>query len=125
MLKEAEVVEVDTEVIAQKVFLKSIELLGGLKQLTHYRSLTWLPALARAAYAVVLKEMFNKVDDEIAKELGITRQSVRNILQANPEYAKERIKRLRDFMEEEGKTLKGHTAGAIVKLAYSMIEKEA
>jgi len=63
-------------------------LLGGLKQLCDYRSLTWLPALARAAYAVVLKEEYNKTDDEIAQEVGLSKQSVRKILQSNPELVK-------------------------------------
>ncbi len=124
MVREATMVEVDPETRVQKIFMKSIELLGGLKQLTRYRSLTWLPALARAAYAVVLKEEYNRVEDEIAKELGITRQSVRNILQANPEYAKERIKRLQELVDEEGGELKGHTAGAIVKLAYKLLNED-
>ncbi|CEP79017.1 helix-turn-helix domain-containing protein [Defluviitoga tunisiensis] len=123
MVKEEEIINISPEEKVQKVFLKAIELVGGLKQLCEYRSLTWLPALARAAFAVVLKEEYHKTDEEIAKELGITKQTVRNILQADPEYAKERISKLKDFMEEEGKNLKGHTAGSIIKLAYSMLEK--
>jgi len=62
MIKESEVIEVNIEARVQKLFLNAIELLGGLKQLCDYRSLTWLPALARAAYAVVLKEEYNKTN---------------------------------------------------------------
>ncbi len=88
MVKESEVIEVNIEARVQKLFLNAIELLGGLKQLCDYRSLTWLPALARAAYAVVLKEEYNKTDDEIAQEVGLSKQSVRKILQSNPELVK-------------------------------------
>ncbi|WP_038064828.1 bacterio-opsin activator, partial [Thermodesulfovibrio thiophilus] len=125
MVKESEVIEVNIEARVQKLFLNAIELLGGLKQLCDYRSLTWLPALARAAYAVVLKEEYNKTDDEIAQEVGLSKQSVRNILQSNPELVKEKIKKIKDFMEEEGKELRGHIAGAIVKLAYNLSKEDS
>ncbi len=48
----------DVEYLTARVFFKSIELLGGLKKLAEYRNLTWLPALSRASFVVVLKEDF-------------------------------------------------------------------
>ncbi len=122
MVIELREAKVSPEPIVSRVFLKSIELLGGMKELAEYRSLTWLPAIARAAYAVVLKEEYNRVEDEIAKELGYTKQTVRNILQADPEKALKKIEKREELFKKE-KELKVHTAGGIAKLAYKLIRQ--
>ena len=44
---------VSPDTLVLKMFLKAIELLGGLRQLAEYRTLTWLPSIARAVYAKV------------------------------------------------------------------------
>ena len=94
MVKEEEIINISPEEKVQKVFLKAIELVGGLKQLCEYRSLTWLPALARAAFAVVLKEEYHKTDEEIAKELGITKVTLYS------RFAKHNWKKSEMFMLE-------------------------
>jgi len=123
MKVELEPVEVNPDPVVLRVFLKSIELLGGLRKLAEFRALTWLPSIARAAYAVVLKEEFNRTEEEIAREIGLAHQSVRNILRADSNAALEKIKREKEFLETEGKEPKVHTAGGIVKLAYKLIRE--
>jgi len=65
MVVEVKPVEVDAESLVTRVFLKAIDLLGGLQRLAEYRTLTWLPSLARAAFVVVLREEFMKTEEEI------------------------------------------------------------
>ncbi len=108
--------------IAERVFFKSIDLLGGLDKLAEYRTLTWLPSIARASFAIVLREEFLKTEDEIAQFLGITRNTVRQILRADPNLALYKIEHLDELTEEEKKQLKVHTAGGIAKLAYKLIK---
>ncbi len=123
MVIEVGEIKVNPEPLVLRIFLKSIELLGGLKQLAEYRTLTWLPSLARAAYAIVLKEEYNRIEDEIAEEIGLTRQTVRNILRADPELALKKIEKMKELVTEEGKEMQVHTAGGIIKLAYNLIKQ--
>ncbi len=113
-----EVIEKKTEsldAMAEKVFLEALGIAGGLKALVQYRNLTWLPSLAEAAYVVVLKEEAQKTTAEIAAELGITQQTVRNILSAKEEAVKEFLKGERDRASE-------HIAGGLAKLAYRRLK---
>jgi probable regulatory domain-containing protein len=110
--------EVDYDTLALRVFLKAIELIGCPRTLFEYRNLTWLPSLMEAAYAVVLKNEAFKTDDEIARFIGITRQTVRNILSADPEAV---LKKLRG--ELESRDVKLHTAGGLAKLAYREVKQ--
>ncbi len=104
--------------MAEKVFYESIKILGGLKKLIEYRNLTWLPSLAEAAYVVVLKNEAFKTYAEIARELGITEQTVKNIATADEEEVR---KYLEGELEERPKE---HVAGGIAKLAYSKLKSE-
>ncbi|MBC7328952.1 hypothetical protein H5T88_01180 [bacterium] len=115
----------DIELLAGRVFLKTIDLLGGLHKLAEYRALTWLPSLARASFAVVLREELMKTEDEIAKFLGLTRNTVRNILRANADLALKRLQEMEEEMSKEGgkKDLKVHIAGAFAKLAFKEIKE--
>ena len=108
--------------LAERVFFKAIDLLGGLNKLAEYRTLTWLPSIARAAYAIVLKEEFFKTEDEIAEFIGLTRNTVRQILRADPNMALYKIEHLDELTTEEKQQLKVHTAGGIAKLAYKYIK---
>lgn len=114
--------ETEIEHLVSRVFFKSIDLLGGLGKLAEFRTLTWLPSLARAAFAIVLKEEYMKTDEEIAQKLGLTKNTIRNILKADPELALQKIKTIEDLIHEEEKELKVHTAGGIAKLAYKEIK---
>ncbi len=114
--------DVEVEHLVNRVFFKAIELLGGLSKLAEFRTLTWLPSLARAAFVVVLKEEYMKTDEEIAYKVGLTKNTVRNILRADPELALQKIKALEELVNEEARELKVHTAGGIAKLAYKEIK---
>lgn len=104
-------------------FFKSIDLLGGLTKLAEYRTLTWLPSLARAAYAVVLSDKYFYTEEEIAEKVGLTKNTVRNILRADPELALYKVQHIDELTSEEKKELRVHTAGGIAKLAYRMIKE--
>lgn len=114
--------EKNLERLVERVFFKSIDLLGGLKRLTEYRTLTWLPSLARAAFAIVLHEEYIKSEDEIAQFTGLTRNTVRNILRADPDLALYKIEHLDELSEGEKRELRVHTAGGIAKLAYKLVK---
>ncbi len=103
--------------MAERVFQESIKILGGLKKLITYRNLTWLPSLAEAAYVVVLKNEALKTYSEIAKELGITEQTVKNIATADEEEVKK-------YLEGEIEKVDEHKAGGIAKLAYRKLKEE-
>jgi len=113
-----EVIEKKTETldtIAEKVFVEALNIAGGLKALIQYRNLTWLPSLAEAAYVVVLKEEAHKTAAEIAAELGITQNTVRNILHSREEEVEEFLKGNKEKVSE-------HIAGGLAKLAYRRLK---
>ncbi len=103
--------------MAEKVFLKSIEMIGGLKKLVEYRNLTWLPSLAEAAYVLVLKNEAFKTYREIVEELGITEQTAKNIVNADEEEIKK-------YLEEGLEKPKEHIAGGLAKLAYKELKQK-
>ncbi len=118
ILTPEEIREFDIDAMAIRVFLKSLELIGGPRKLIEYRNLTWIPSLMEASYAVVLRDVANKTEAEIAEFLGSTRQTVRNMLRAEPELV---LKKLEGELEE--KTPRAHTAGGLAKLAYKEIKE--
>ncbi len=103
--------------MAEQVFTESIALLGGLRKLVEYRNLTWLPSLAEAAYVVVLRNEAMKSYAEIARELGITEQTVRNIATAKEE-------RVKAYLAGEVEKPDEHIAGGLAKLAYQKLKRE-
>ena len=107
--------EVDEK--AKKVFSYAIELVGGLRRLVEYKHLTWLPSLAEAAYSVVLKNKLMLTNLEIAEELGLSRQTVNNILAAKEE-------KLEAFLKGKLEKLDEHKAGSLAKLAYKKLKKQ-
>ncbi len=110
------------ERLVERVFFKSIDLLGGLKHLADYKTLTWLPSLARAAFVIVLREEYLKTHEEIAEFVGLTTNTVKNILRANTDLAMYKIENMEKLSEEEKKELKVHTAGGVAKLAYKLVK---
>ena len=117
MVIEVKPQEVDYDTLALRVFLKAIELIGGPKALFEYRNLTWVPSLMEASYAVVLKYEGMKTEDEIAEFIGITKQTVRNMLSADPELVMMKLKG-----ELESGEVKVHTAGGLAKKAYEEVK---
>ncbi len=110
------------ERIVERVFFKSIDLLGGIKKLAEYRTLTWLPSLSRAAFAIVLREEYLKTEDEIAAYIGLTKVTVRNILRADSNAAMYKISHMDELEDSEKKELKIHIAGGVAKLAYKLVK---
>ena len=122
MILNVKVNDNEIKYLAERVFFKSIDLLGGLNKLAEYRTLTWLPSIARASFIIVLKEEFLKTEDEIAEFIGISRNTVRQILRADPNLALYKIEHIDELTSEEKKQLKVHTAGGIAKLAYKYVK---
>lgn len=122
-IKGPELEKDDIENFAGRVFFKCIDLIGGLNKLALFRTLTWLPSLARASFVVVLREEYLKTEDEIAKHVGLTRNSVRNILRAKLEIEPEKLEEFLEEQKEKGKDLKIHVAGSIAKLAYKLVKE--
>ncbi|NPA14487.1 MAG: bacterio-opsin activator [Aquificae bacterium] len=120
---EIQPLEKDLEHLVTRVFLKAIDIIGGLQKLAEYRTLTWLPSLARAAFVIVLREEYLKTEDEIAEFLGISKNTVRQILRADPQMALYKIQHMEELTPEERKQLKVHTAGGIAKIAYKLIKE--
>jgi len=123
MVVEIKPVEQDIEPLVTRVFLKAIDIIGGLQKLAEYRTLTWLPSLARAAFVIVLREEYLKTEDEIAEYLGISKNTVRQILRADPQLALYKIQHMDELSPEEKKQLKVHTAGGIAKIAYKLVKE--
>ncbi|HIC98050.1 MAG TPA: bacterio-opsin activator [Aquificaceae bacterium] len=123
MVVELRSAETEVGTLVTRVFLKAIDLLGGVQKLAEYRTLTWLPSLARASFVVVLREEYLKSEEEVAKEIGLTMQMVKNILRADPELTIYRIKHLEELAREEKKEMRVHTAGGIAKLAYRLVKE--
>jgi len=109
--------EKDIDEMAKKVFLEAVELIGGLKKLVEYRNLTWLPSLAQAAYAVVLKNEAFLTTSEIAARLGSTKQTIERILESKEEEVEK-------FIRGELEKVDEHKAGGLAKLAYKKLKAE-
>ncbi len=105
------------DLTALRMFFKALELLGGPRKLIEYRNLTWLPSLMEACYAIVLYNDYMKTDTQIAEFLGLTRNTVTQILRADPELVRAKLE---GQLEEKVKT---HTAGALAKIAYEEIKQ--
>ena len=105
------------------IFNKCLDILGGPRKLFEYKRLTWLPSLMEAAYVVILSNEHSRTAKEIAEELGIATNTVRNIMNASPEAVEAKIKSILEGEEltEEKKT---HTAGGLAKLAYERLKAE-
>ncbi|MCX7643172.1 MAG: hypothetical protein N2116_05140 [Armatimonadetes bacterium] len=105
--------------MAMRLLAKIIKLLGGPRKMIELRRVTWLPSLMEAVYVVLLSEVERKTAKEIAATLGLTPQTVQNILRAKPEFALKRLEALMsgelESVDEETRT---HMAGALAKLAY-------
>jgi len=123
ILNEAEIKTPNIEGEALRVFLKTIDLVGGPRSLAQKRNLTWLPSLLEASYIVVLFE-HGKTESEIAEYLGITKQTVRNALKADIDVVKKKIQEefQEEFQEETEEDIKTHIAGGLAKWAYQEIK---
>jgi len=120
MVIEVEPVEENVDAKAMRVFLKTIELLGGPRKLIEHRNLTWLPSLMSASYAVIYAKDKGHTAEKIAEILGLTKQTVQNMLRADVEAVKAKIEESLDEKDEEKKV---HVAGGLAKMAYEEIRQ--
>jgi len=118
MVIEIKPVEDDVDSKAMRIFLKTIELLGGPRKLVEYRNLTWLPSLMAASYAIIYSKEKGYLAEKIASILGMSKTTVQNILRADVKIAKEKLESAVQEKDEEKKT---HMAGALAKIAYEEI----
>jgi probable regulatory domain-containing protein len=111
--------------MAMRLFAKIIKLLGGPRKMIELRRVTWLPSLMEAVYVVLLHELERKTAKEIAATLGLTPQTVQNILRAKPEFARKRLEAmLAGELESADEETKTHMAGALAKLAYEELRQQ-
>ncbi len=104
--------------IADRIFKECINVLGGLRKIVEYRNLTWLPSLAEASYVVAMKYEGVMTSREIAEKLGITQQTVKNILEADEKIVEQ-------YLRGEIEKADEHIAGGIAKLAYKRVKENA
>ncbi len=107
----------DIDQMAENLFHECLRILGGLRRLAEYGRLTWLPSLAEAAYVILLKEEMLKTSREIAEALGVTEQTVKNILRSD-------VEAVRRYLEGEIEKVDEHIAGGIAKMAYEKMKRE-
>ncbi len=111
--------------LAMRLFAKTLKLLGGPRKLIELRRVTWLPSLMEAVYVVLLHELERKTTKEIAATLGLTPQTVQNILRAKPEFARKRLEALlAGELETANEEIRTHMAGALAKLAFEELQKQ-
>ncbi|RLG61060.1 KaiC associated regulatory domain-containing protein [Candidatus Geothermarchaeota archaeon] len=101
-----------------KMLLEAITMLGGPRKIAEYRTLTWIPSLIKANYAILLSDA-GKTADEIAEELGLTKATVYKMLRSDE---KDVMRKLSGELIEEEK-FDEHIAGGLAKLAYKRIKE--
>ncbi len=104
--------------LAFKVFIKALEILGGPRRLIEYRNLTWVPSLMAASYAVVLHDKQMKTYEEIAAQLGLSKQTVERMLRADPAEVMKKVSG-----EWEGEKFDEHIAGGLAKEAWRRLKE--
>ncbi len=121
-MKKIELIKQSPDDIIKELLVYSIELFGGPKKMVEYKRLTWVPSIIEALYTIYLHEEDKKNPDEIAAFLGISTNTLKNILRSSPETALKKIeeKKAIDFTDEKEVTeeIKTHIAGGIPKLVY-------
>jgi len=117
VLRQEEIKEFDVDVMAIRVFLKSLEIIGGPRKLIEYRNLTWIPSLMEASYAIVLHDMLNYTESEIAEFLGVSEKEVKDMLSFQEDFSIEEIFKFKS--KPEMKKL-----GSLVRIAYKKLKEK-
>lgn len=104
---------------AMQVFLKSLEMLGGMRTLVENGQLEWLPQLVESSYALVMVNEQRKSVDEIADFLGVTKGDVTGMIEAPTQAATVRMKTAP--LDEPHLD---YAAAGVAKSAYQVLRKE-
>lgn len=104
-----------------ELFLKSVEELGGMRQLTERRRLSLLPELLESAYILVLQEDEHHTPAEIADRLSVSMETVENILAAPADSAMERAATEVPAELADRESL----AGGVARRAYNHLHGQA
>jgi len=102
-----------------KMLLEVINILGGPKRIAEFRTLTWIPSIIKASYALLLQDI-GKTTDEIARELGLTKATVQRMLRADE---KEVFRKVTGELIDEEK-FDEHVAGGLAKLAFKRLKEK-
>lgn len=100
-----------------QVFLKALDAVGGSRHLIEKRRLDWLSELMESAYVVVLQEDEHRMPEEISDLLGISRESVENILTGPTDTAVQRF----DNQPPADPLDRLHIAGGLAKLGHASL----
>jgi len=103
----------DEEVL--RMLMEVLDILGGPRKIAEFRTLTWIPSIIKAGYALLLKRA-GKTHEEIARELGVTKATVDRMLRADPEDVMKKL-----MGEVEAEKIDDHVAGGLAKLAYKQM----
>ena len=103
-----------------KMLLEVIDILGGPRKIAEFRTLTWIPSIIKASYALLLQDI-GKTTDEIARELGLTKATVQRMLRADEE---EVLKKVTGELIDEEK-FDEHIAGGLAKLAFKRLKEKS
>jgi probable regulatory domain-containing protein len=104
-----------------ELFMKSVEALGGMRQLVDQRRLALLPELLESAYVLVMQEDEHRTPREIADQLSVSMETVENILAAPADTAMERAggELPTELADRES------VAGGVARHAYNHLHGEA
>jgi probable regulatory domain-containing protein len=110
-----------TDERVMELFLKSVEELGGMRQLVEQRRLALLPELLESAYILVMQEDEHRTPAEIADRLSVSMETVENILAAPADAAMERAAAELPAELADRESL----AGGVARRAYNHLHGQA
>ncbi|MGE0079872.1 MAG: hypothetical protein AB7U81_01095 [Thiohalomonadaceae bacterium] len=97
-----------------ELFLAAVDASGGLGRMVRERRLMWLPHLMQSAYIVLRQEDEHWRLEDIADDLGLSRDLVENVLTGPVDEARDRM-----FSAPPQELYeRSHIAGGMARLVY-------
>ncbi|MFA5529144.1 MAG: hypothetical protein WDA11_00615 [Thiohalomonadaceae bacterium] len=97
-----------------EIFMAAVDASGGLGRMVRERRLMWLPHLMQSAYIVLRQEDEHCLLEEIADDLGLSRDLVEHVLSGPVDKARARM--LAPPPQELYE--RSHIAGGMARLVY-------